>query len=109
VKFRRIANEAERGPNLLGFPEASEEKKKISATNLMPREMTLRGCGLSEDRTPSLAASDRIAAQIWIQMRAVAPTDSTMRQVFDNPSDRRAVKRTNFGVSGRRADIGNRK
>ena len=87
VKFRRIADEAERTSNFLGAPKASEEKKQIAAAYLVPREMTLRGRGLSEDRTPSRGARDRIAPQIRIEMRAVAPPDSTARQVFDNLSD----------------------
>ena len=54
----------------------------------MPTEMTLRGCGLPKDRTPSPAARNRIAAQIRIEMRAVSAHDSTAREVFHNPSDR---------------------
>ena len=92
MKFRRIADEAERGSNLLGLPEASEEQKKIAASYLVPREMTLRGCGLAEDRTPSRGARDRIAVQIWIEVRAVAPRDSTARQVFDDLRNPRPIE-----------------
>ena len=87
MKFRRIGDEAERGPNLLGLPEASEEQEQVAASYLVPREMTLRGCGLAEDRTPSRGARDRIATQIRIEMRAIGPANSTASQVFDNPSD----------------------
>ena len=51
------------------------------------REMTLRSCCLAEDRTPSSGARNRIAAQIRIEMCAIALTDSTAGQVFDDLRD----------------------
>ncbi len=54
----------------------------------MATQMTLRGGGLPENRTPSCGARDRIAAQIRIEMRAVSSHDSAAGQVFHNPSDR---------------------
>lgn len=88
VKFRCIADEAEPTSNLFGASKASEEQKKIAASDFVPREMTLRGRGLAEDRTPSRGARDRIAAQIRIEMRAITLLYSTARQVFDNPRNR---------------------
>ena len=75
MKLRRAADEVECAANLLSAPKASEEKKQIATAHLVPREMTLRGARLPEDRTPSRSARDRIAAQIRIEMRAVASTD----------------------------------
>jgi len=87
VKFRRVADEAELASNLLGAPKASEEKEQIAPAYLLVHEMTLRGCGLTEDWTPSRCARNRILAQIWIEMRAVASLESGPRQVFDNLRD----------------------
>jgi len=72
VKDRRAAGETERAFNLFGAPKASKEKKQIAAAYLVAREMALRGSRLTEDRTPSRGACNRIAAQIGIEMRAVA-------------------------------------
>ena len=83
MNLRRTVDEAKRGSNLLRLPEASEEKKKIAASYLVPREMALRGTSLPEDRTPSRGALDRIASQIGIEMRAVASPDSAACEVFD--------------------------
>ncbi len=58
VKFRRVADETEHAADLLRAPEASEEKKQIAASYLVPCEMTLRGSRLPEDRTPSFCARD---------------------------------------------------
>jgi hypothetical protein len=87
VKFRRISDESECACDLLSLPKASEEKKKIAASYFVARQMALCGSSLAEDRTPSCGACDRIAAQIRIEMRAVASTDSAARQVFDNFRD----------------------
>ncbi len=87
VKLRRVPHEANNAPDFLGAAKTSEEKKQIAAAYLLIREMTLRGRGLAEDRTPSRGALERIAAQIRIEMRAVASTDATAGQVFDNFSD----------------------
>ena len=53
VKSRCIADEAERASDFLGATKISEEKKQIAWTDVVPREMTLRGARLPEDRTPS--------------------------------------------------------
>src|ERR1700678_2046262 len=98
VNFRRAGDEAERASNLLRVPKPSEEEKKVARANLLLREVTLRGGGLPEDRTPSCGARDRIAAQIGIEMRAVASPDSATRQVFDNLRDCQSVERGNFRV-----------
>ena len=98
VKSRRIADEAERASDSLGATKISEEKKQIAWTDLVPREMALRGARLPEDWTPSRGARDRIAAQIRIEMRAVASTDLAVRQVFDNLRDWRAVEWRNLLV-----------
>ena len=87
MKVRRAADEAERASNSLGAPKASEEKKQIAAVYPVVREMALRGCGLTEDWTPSRGARNRIASQIRIEMRAVASAESAARQVFDNLRD----------------------
>ena len=87
VKFRLAADEAERASKSLGAPKASEEKKQIAAAYLLVREMALCGSGLSEDWAPSRGARNRIAAQIGIEMRAVASLESVTRQVFDNLRD----------------------
>ncbi len=88
VKLRRATDEAERAANLLNTPKASEEKKQIAWTHVVTREMTLRGARLAEDRTPPGAARNRIAAQIRIEMRAVATADLAVSQVLDNLRDR---------------------
>ncbi len=73
MKRRLAADEAELTCDFLGAPKISEEKKQVARTDPLLLEMTLRGRGLAEDRTPSCGACNRIAAQIWIQMGAVAP------------------------------------
>ena len=88
VKFRGVADESEHASSFLGAPKASEEKKQIAASYLVPREMALRGSRLPEDWTPSRGARDRVAPQIGIEMRTVASADAAARQVFDNRSDR---------------------
>ena len=87
VKFRRIADESERASDLLSAPKASEEKKEIAASYFVARQMALCGSSLAENRTPSCSASNRVPAQIRIEMRAVASTDSAARQVFYNFRD----------------------
>ena len=109
VKCRCVADKAKCVSNLLGSSKASKEKKQIADANLLVREMALRGIGLAEDRTPSRSARDGVASQIGIKMRTVVSADTSASQVFDNPSDPQAVERRNFGVSGRRTRIGNRK
>ena len=92
VKFWRVADKAKRASDFLRAAEASEKQKQIAMPNPMATEMALRGCGLPENRTPSYGASDRVAAQIRIEMRTIAASDSSMRQVFDNSTNRRTVK-----------------
>ncbi len=87
VKFWRAADETELASNLLGAPKASEEQEQIAAAYPVAGEMTLRGTSLPENRTPSRGARNRIAAQIRIEMRAVALADAAARQVFDKLSD----------------------
>lgn len=87
VELRRVPPEANNARDFLRAAKASEEKKQIAATYLLIRKMTLRGRCLAEDWTPSRGARERIAAQIRIEMRAVASTDATASQVFDNFSD----------------------
>ena len=98
VKFRRATDEAERASSLVRAAETSEKEKEVAGANLLLREMTLRGGSLPEDRTPSWGTSDRVAAQIGIEMRAVASTDSAARKVFYNFRDWRAAERRNFPV-----------
>jgi len=98
VKFRRIADESERACDLLSAPKASEEKKEIAASYFVARQMALRGSSLPEGRPPSRGSPDRVAAQIGIEMRAVASTDSAARKVFYNFRDWRAAERRNFPV-----------
>ena len=108
VKFSRVADEAKRASGFLRASKASEKQKQIARSNPMATEMTLRGCGLPEDRTPSCGARNRVAAQIRIEMCAISSQDSTAGQVFHDPSDRRAIERGNFAVSRRRTRVGNR-
>jgi hypothetical protein len=109
VKFRRATDEAERASSLVRAAETSEKEKEVAGANLLLREMTLRGGSLPEDRTPSWGTSDRVAAQIGIEMRAVASPDSASRQVFDDLCDCQSVERRNLRVCRRRSRIGNRK
>ncbi len=71
MKRPLAADEAELTSDFLGAPKISEEKKQVASRDPLLLEMTLRGRGLAEDRTPSYGARNRIAAQIWIQMGAV--------------------------------------
>lgn len=98
VKSRCIADEAERASDFLGTTKISEKNKQIAWTDVVPREMTLRCARLPEHRTPSCGARDRIAAQIGIEMRAVASTDLAARKVFHNFRDWRAVEWRNLLV-----------
>jgi hypothetical protein len=98
VKFRRIADESEHACDLLSAPKASEEKKEIAASYFVARQMALCGAGLAENRTPSSGSRDSVAAQVGIEMRAVASTDSAARKVFYNFRDWRAAERRNFPV-----------
>ncbi len=88
VKFRRVADEAERTSDFLGAAKISEKNKQIAWADVVAREMALRGAGLSKDWTPSRGARNRLAAQIRIEMRTVATADSSMGQVFNNLRDR---------------------
>lgn len=87
VKFWRARDEAKRASNIFDAAKTSKEKKQVAWANLVAREMALCGARLSEDRTPSGAARNRLAAQIRIEMRAVASTNAASRQVFDNLRD----------------------
>jgi len=87
VQLGCLAHEAEPTANLLGSPKAAEEKEEISLLYFVAAQVTLRGAGLPEDRTPSRGARDRIAAQIRIEMRAVVAPDSAAGQVFDDLRD----------------------
>lgn len=98
VKFRRIADESEHACDLLSAPKASEEKEEIAAFYFVARQMALCGSSLAENRTPSGSSCNRVPAQIRIEMRAVASTDSAARQVFYNFRDWRAAERRNFLV-----------
>src|SRR5258708_35992585 len=109
VKFRGVADESEHASNLLGAPKASEEKKQIAASHMVPREMALRGARLPEDWTPSRGARDRVAPQIGIEMRTVASADAAARQVFDNRRDGRTSIWRDFRVGRRRTGIRNGK
>ena len=91
VKLRRPADEAEHPSVPLGLPEASVEKKE-QRRRLVAGQVTLRRSGLTEDWTPSSSAHERIAPQIRIEMRTVVPSDSAVRQVFDDLRNRRAVE-----------------
>src|SRR5271155_4895342 len=93
VEFRRAADEAEPAAGLFRAPETSEEEKEIARADLLLCEMTLRGGGLPEDRTPSITARDRVAAQIGIEMRAVVWPESAAGQVFDDLRDGQCVER----------------
>jgi hypothetical protein len=109
VKLRRATNEAKCISDLFGVTKASKEEKQIAAVYLVASEMALRGSSLSEDWAPSRGARDRFAAQIGIEMRAVASVESAACQGFDNPGDWPSVERPNIPVSRRRSRIRNRK